>query len=246
MSHTHPPSPGIDSLITAGENCAMFDRIAARYDVVNRVMSFGLDRRWRREAVRILDPIAGGRYLDIGTGTGDVAFELVRQAPDARVSGVDPSERMLAMARQKADAREVSGRVSFQVGDAVRLSMLDACVDGVISAFCFRNVEHRMEALREMRRVLRVAGKLTLLELTHPNRRCIHLLYHVYVRLIPVWGHLAGDVDAYRYLIRSIGQFLQADELVGMLEKAGFSDVRHVPLCGGIVSIFSARKALAP
>lgn len=246
MSPTHPPPPGIDTLIDAGENRAMFDRIAARYDALNRAMSFGLDRRWRRDAVRSLDPVAEGFYLDVGTGTGDVAFELLRQAPDARVSGVDPSERMLALARRKADARGMAGRVSFQAGDAVRLPMADACVDGVISAFCFRNLEHRLDALREMRRVLRPHGRLTLLELTHPKRRGVHLLYHAYGRVIPLMGRLASDAGAYRYLVRSIDHFLQAGEVLGMLREAGFGEARHVPLCGGIVSIFSARKALAP
>ena len=224
----------------------MFDRIAARYDFLNHAMSFGLDRHWRRKAVRLLDPVGGGRYLDIGTGTGNVAFELLRQAPGASVIGVDPSERMLAIARQKAEAKRVAECVSFQVGDALCLSTGNTSMDGVISAFCFRNVEHRMEALREMRRVLRVDGKMIILELTHPSRWCIHGLYHVYVRLIPLLGRLAGDATAYRYLVKSIEEFLQADELVGMLKEAGFSDVRHIPLCGGIVSVFSARKASAP
>lgn len=244
MAHPSPSSSGIDSLITARENRDMFDRIAARYDAANRTLSLGLDRRWRRKAVRALSPVAGGRYLDIGTGTGDVAFELLRRAPAARVSGVDPSERMLAIARRKAAALGVSDSVTFEVGDAGHLSVADAHVDGVISAFCFRNLEHRRAALSEMHRVLCDGGTLVLLELTHPERRFIHLLYHVYGRLIPVVGYLAGNANAYRYLVKSIEEFLSPDELTGMLKDTGFSAVHHDPQCSGIVSIFSARKAV--
>lgn len=242
MQHPTPSSSGIDSLTTPRENREMFDRIAAHYDAANRVMSFGLDRRWRQKAVRALSPVGGGRYLDIGTGTGDVAFEILRQTPAARVTGVDPSERMLSLARQKAVARGVSDGVTFVAGDAVRLSVDDASQDGVISAFCFRNIAHRQAALGEMHRVLKDHGTVVLLELTHPRQRLIHFLYHAYGKVIPLLGYVAGNAGAYRYLIKSIEEFLRPEELMGLLEEAGFRAIRHMPQCGGIVSIFSARK----
>ena len=242
-----PPPPstsGIDSLITASENRAMFDRIAPHYDAANRALSFGLDRRWRRKAVAALAPVAGGRYLDIGTGTGDVAFEILRQAPGARVTGLDPAERMLAIARQKAEALNVADGVAFEVGDAGRLPAVPASVDGVISAFCFRNIAQRKAALDEMRRVLRDDGTLVLLELTYPRQPLMRLCFRLYSLAIPGVGYVAGNARAYRYLVESIEAFLRPGELLGMLEATGFKAVQHRPLSGGVVSIFSARKAV--
>lgn len=242
MSPSRTPPAAIDTLITAAENREMFDRIAARYDAANRFLSLGMDRRWRRLATEALHPVAGGVYLDIGTGTGDVALEIVRQAPEAHVTGIDPSEAMLALARRKAAARKVSGSVAFVAGDALQLPVADGSCDGVISAFCFRNIVDRRHALGAIRRVLKDNGGLVLLELVHPAGRLIHLAYHAYAWLIPALGFLAGDAEAYRYLVRSIAGFPLPDAVEAMLDQAGFSGISHIALCGGVVSIFACRK----
>jgi demethylmenaquinone methyltransferase/2-methoxy-6-polyprenyl-1,4-benzoquinol methylase len=242
MSGRPTPPAGIDSLITPDENREMFDRIADHYDTANRAMSLGMDRRWRRNAVCELAPRKGGRYLDIGTGTGDVAFEIVRQAPGARVTGLDPSERMLQQARRKSVALGVTDQVVFEAGDAVSLPVADASLEGVISAFCFRNIAHRRVALGEVGRVLRGGGRVVVLELTHPDRWFVHVLHHAVGLVIPVVGFLAGDTRAYRYLVRSIEDFLRPREVVEMMAEAGFQDVRHLPQSGGMVSIFTGRK----
>lgn len=243
MTMGSPSSPsGIDTLITANENRAMFDRIAPHYDAANRVMSLGMDRLWRRRAVHALAPAGAGRYLDIGTGTGDVAFEILRQAPAARTVGVDPSARMLAVAARKAAAGGLGSRVAFEAGDALQLPFAAGAFDGVISAFCFRNIVNRRAALAEMCRVLRDGGRVVVLELTHPDRWYVRPFYRVYGAVIPLVGFCAGDAGAYRYLVQSIAEFPRPGEVAAMIGASGFDGVRHEPLCGGIVSVFSASK----
>jgi demethylmenaquinone methyltransferase/2-methoxy-6-polyprenyl-1,4-benzoquinol methylase len=241
MLHENTPSGRIDTLITADENRVMFDRISTRYDLANRLMSFGLDRRWRRKAVAALSPAGDGRYLDIGTGTGDVAFEILRRAPGASVVGVDPSPGMLAVARGKADTA-ACGTLSFRNGDALALEFEDGSFDGVISAFCFRNIENRVRALGEMRRVLRPGGRLVLLELTHPASRWIRLGYGVYVPLVRLVGRAVGSRSAYRYLLDSIAAFPRPEQVKDMLQSSAFAEACYCPLSGGVVCVFSGVK----
>ncbi len=178
-----------DSLISADDNRQMFDRIARRYDLMNGLMSGGLDRRWRRKAVKLLTPRSGGRYLDVGCGTGDLAMEILRQCPAAEVIGIDPAEEMLAIAKAKIARKGIADRASFQPGDAESLDFADGELAGVISAFCLRNIAHRAKALAEMRRVIAPGGRAVILELTTPTNPIVRAGHWLHTRcFVPVAG----------------------------------------------------------
>jgi demethylmenaquinone methyltransferase/2-methoxy-6-polyprenyl-1,4-benzoquinol methylase len=220
----------------------MFDRIAKNYDAANRAISMGMDRVWRRKAVELLRPFRGGRYLDIGTGTGDLVFEILDQSANVLVDGIDPSEQMLAIARDKAAKRGTGDAVNFFAADALDLPMESETYDGIVSGFCFRNIERRQKALEEMRRVLKPNGVLVILEATYPESSLIRLGYRMYVPLVPLIGKWLGAGGAYKYLVDSIEDFPKPDTITDMFSAAGFSGVRYQSLTFGTVCIFSGKK----
>jgi len=241
MNSHQPNQTDHDSLISPDDNRRMFDAIARRYDLMNRILSMGLDRRWRRKAVEAITPRPGGRYLDIGCGTGDMGIEILRQCQEAEVLGIDPAENMLDIAAAKTAKDNLKDSISFQTGDAAELCFEDASFAGVITAFCFRNMDDRAKALGEMRRVLAGSGRLVILELTTPSHPLIRTGHKLYNRwLAPTAGRLiAGSKDAYQYLAHSIEAFPQSEEVVGLLNGAGFVNARARTGNGGIVTIFS-------
>lgn len=231
-----------DTLISAEENRAMFDRIAKNYDVANRAISMGMDRGWRRKAVALLKPVRGGRYLDVGTGTGDLVFEILDQVREGKIDGIDPAEQMLAIAKDKAVNKNRGESVSFFSADALALPMASGTYDGIVSGFCFRNLEHRQLALKEMRRVLKPGGRLVILEATYPANALVRLGYRCYAPLVPLIGTLLGGGAAYKYLMDSIENFPRPDTVTDMFSVAGFSQVRVQSLTLGTVCVFSGEK----
>lgn len=231
-----------DTLISADENRAMFDRIAKNYDAANRAISLGMDRGWRCVAVSALAPIDGGRYLDVGTGTGELAFKILQRCPGARVDGVDLSPQMLAVARNKAAHCGGAESISFFQADATALPMGDASYDGIISGFCFRNIERRRKALTEMHRVLKPGGRLVVLEAVYPQRTWVRLGYKLYTPFIPLMGAVFGSFSAFRYLKDSIEDFPQSEQVVEMFRETGFVRVERCPLLLGAICIFSAER----
>jgi len=235
--------PGCDSLLSAEDNRRMFDRIARRYDLMNRLISLGLDRRWRRRAVSLLQPRGGRRYLDVGCGTGDMAIEIARHAPGAEVVGVDPAGRMLEMAAERVRKAGLTDSIVFQPGDAGELAFEDESFAGVVSAFCIRNVTRRALAVREMRRVLAPGGRAVILELTVPHSRIVRLGHRLYTGcMVPLAGRLvARNADAYRYLVDSVRDFPRPHELLAMMAEEGFPDPHCIGLLGGTVTVFIGR-----
>ncbi len=174
-------APDRDTLMAQQDNRRMFDQIAPRYDLLNRLMSLGMDRYWRRRAIQALLPgDAPGHVLDIGCGTGDVSLDLLHRNAGVTVTGIDLSEAMLARAVAKAERAGLAARVSFQVGDATALAFEPETFDGIVCAFCFRNIAYRALALDEMRRVLRPGGRLVILELTVPAGRLMRMAHGLY------------------------------------------------------------------
>jgi demethylmenaquinone methyltransferase / 2-methoxy-6-polyprenyl-1,4-benzoquinol methylase len=216
---------------------AMFDRIARRYDLLNRVLSAGLDRGWRRRAVDALDPRPGERYLDVATGTGDVALAILARQPTAAVVGLDPSTRMLARAAAKAPG---DGRLVLVPGDAQALPFAAETFDGVTIAFGIRNVPDRERGLAEMARVLRPGGRLVVLELSEPTHPLAR--FHVH-RVVPLVGAALSGAAEYRYLQRSIAAFPPPEEFAARLEVHGLGAVRRERLTLGVAWIFTGRKA---
>jgi len=231
-----------DTLISAGENRRMFDRIARRYDLLNALMSLGLHRVWRRRAVQRLVENQGRDVLDIGCGTGDVAIAVLRKVPSACVTGIDVSADMLAIAKAKTHEAGLADRVAYQEADAIRLPFADASFDGIISAFCIRNIVDHAAALTDMRRVLRPGGTVAILELAAPPNPVLKLVHRLYThQVIPLLGALLSQRSAYRYLADSIDHFPPPPAIVAAMTRCGLAGAVHTPLTGGFVSLFTAR-----
>lgn len=215
---------------------AMFDRIARRYDRMNRVMTLGLDRGWRRRAVDGLVLGRGERVLDLGCGTGDLAAEASQQG--ARVVGVDLSAGMLAEAKR----RGLPG-VSLVRGDALRLPLADGSCDAAVSGFALRNLTSIAPALAECARVLRPGGRLALLEVDTPRSPWLRAGHRAWFHGVVPWlGRLLADRDAYSYLPSSVAYLPDESELRRVLQAAGFTDVRKLRVLAGAVQILFARR----
>ncbi len=221
----------------------MFDRIAHRYDLLNRVLSLGIDQRWRRRTVRALALDGSARVLDLATGTADLALLIARQGPDVRVVGLDPAERMLAVGREKTTRAGLDDRVELITGDAQTLPFPDDAFDGVTIAFGIRNVPDRVRALREMRRVTRPGGRVAVLELSEPRGGLISRIarFHVH-RLVPWIGGLLSGAREYGYLQQSIAAFPPAEEFAGTMEDAGLEMVRIERMILGVCHLYVAER----
>jgi demethylmenaquinone methyltransferase/2-methoxy-6-polyprenyl-1,4-benzoquinol methylase len=223
---------------------AMFDGIARRYDVLNRVLSLQRDQRWRRLAAQLVLAAHPRTVLDLATGTADLPLMLTALDPHLRVTGIDIAGEMLVRGRAKVRRHGVGGRIVLRQGDALALPSAPASVDAVTIAFGIRNVADYRTALREMYRVLRPSGSVTILEFSLPPHPLVRLTYLLYFRhLLPVVGGLiSGNPTAYRYLNRSVESFPGAEEFGRLLAAAGFERVRRIALTFGIAAIYHARK----
>ena len=232
-----------DTLISREENLAMFDDIAKRYDLMNRVISLGLDRSWRKTAVQSLAPTDDGHYLDIGCGTADLGLDILKVAPAARIVGIDPSLGMLKAGLRKVQDRACEEKISLTVGDATRLPFRDASFDGIILGFVIRNVEDRLAALKEMHRVLNPGGRLVILELGVPANRALRLFFHLHTHtLVPLSAKLFTEKGAYDYLIRSVEVFPPPQAFLEFMDAAGFVRTASTPLTFGAVNLFTGER----
>ena len=238
---------GVPSLVrtrAADRIGAMFDGIARRYDVLNRVLSLQRDQRWRRLAAQLVLAAHPRTVLDVATGTADLPLMLTALDSRLRVTGVDIAAEMLARGRLKLRRRGAAAQVALRQGNALALPAAAASVDAVTIAFGIRNVADHETALREMHRVLRPAGSVTILEFAlprHPLVRAPYLLY--FRRLLPVIGGLiSGNPAAYRYLNRSVESFPSGEEFCRLLAAVGFERVRRLTLTFGIAALYRARK----
>lgn len=231
--------PSRDSAQFAGQVNRMFDRVAARYDLLNSLMSAGLHHRWRERAADRAELVAGGSALDVCCGTGDLTLELAsRLAPGGSVVGCDFSEPMLDLAREKAEARNAVG-VRFEWADALSLPYDAGRFDAVTVGFGLRNFADRDRGLREMARVLRPGGRLVVLEFTRPTRPPFSTFYSLWFdRIAPVLGRISDDPEAYAYLAESVRSFPGPRDLAEKMDRgAGLESIRYSILAGGIVTI---------
>lgn len=221
----------------------MFDHIAPAYDRLNHLMSLGIDRSWRRTALKWLRPHRPQQMMDVATGTGDFALLACRMLRPESLVGTDISEGMMQVARHKAREAGLDDRILFQREDCEALTFSDASFDAVTVAFGIRNFEHLDRGLREMCRVLRPGGHLVILELSTPDRPPMKQLYRIYSRLIPLMGRLVShDRSAYTYLPQSIRAFPQGEVMSESIRRAGFSDVRFRRLTFGVCTLYMATK----
>ncbi len=219
----------------------MFDRIAKRYDFVNRVLSLGLDKSWRRRTVRALQLGDSPKVLDVATGTGDLAIDIARLAPGATVFGLDPSTQMLAIAQEKVEKRGYAERISLVVGDAQALPYGDCEMDAATIAFGIRNVPDRVAGLRELARVVRPGGRVAVLELGEPSGGVMSRAARFHTRhVVPRLGALLSGTREYKYLQKSIAAFPPAAEFAALMQTCGLHVIEVVPLTFGACTLYVA------
>jgi len=219
----------------------MFDRIAPRYDLLNRVLSGGRDVAWRRRMAELIPARENLRLLDVATGTADQILMLMDRTPRVtQATGVDMAEKMLDVGREKISKLNRTSQITLKTGDAMAIPEPDAAYDVCTISFGIRNVIDVPTALREMRRVLRPGGRAMVLEFSQPTAVWFRGLYFFYLRhILPtVGGWFSGDREAYRYLNVTIETFPSGDAFCALMRDAGFSSVHAVPLTLGIASIY--------
>lgn len=217
----------------------MFNRIARRYDLLNRLLSARRDVVWRKKCVRLL-PDAPLTVLDLATGTADMISTLLRERPNIRqVIGIDPAVDMLKIGRRK-----LNGAAALLNGDAQQLAVRNESLDAITIAFGIRNVPDVDKALAEMYRALKTGGQLLILEFSLPRNRFVKTFYLLYFRhVLPfIGGVISGDRQAYQYLNATVEDFPYGKKFCRRLEQAGFVEVRERPLTFGIATIYSAKK----
>lgn len=222
----------------------MFGDIAPRYDFLNRLLSFGIDRRWRKKAVQEIHRSPSAKILDIATGTGDVALEIAKQMPSSiSITGIDFSGEMIALAREKVEARELSPRISFTVAPCEEIPFPEATFDAITIAFGIRNVIDRNLGLQEMHRVLKSGGQVIILEFSTPKSAFFRWIYHFYFHtILPRIASLFSRFEAYKYLPESVSEFPDTKKFKEMMTNAGFINVRHKSLTFGISTIYVGEK----
>jgi len=224
----------------------MFSDIAPRYDLLNRLLSCGQDQYWRKRAVTRLSPQSGERFLDIATGTADVALEIIRNLPKGAVQvvGMDFSEKMLELARQKIDSLDKANSIQLECGSAESLPFEDNSFDGTTTAFGIRNFFDMGRSLREMHRVLKPGGRCVILEFSLPRNPILNALYRFYFEwLLPKVGRLISKhPSAYTYLPETVAAFPVRKEFSSLMQQAGFMNVTYKELTLGIVILYTGIK----
>ncbi len=218
----------------------VFGSVASRYDLMNDLMSLGVHRLWKAAMMDWLNPRPGMALLDVGGGTGDIAFGFLERG-GGHVLVCDITHAMVAVGRDRAVDRGVLEGITWICGDAERLPVADGSVDAYATAFCIRNVTHVSKALAEARRVLKPGGRFLCLEFSRVAVPALDRLYDAYsFRVLPALGQVvAGDRAAYRYLVESIRRFPSQDAFAAMIAKAGLGQVKYRNLAGGIAAMHS-------
>lgn len=222
----------------------MFDNIAPTYDRLNHILSFSIDRLWRRRVVRIVRRLGPERIMDLATGTGDLAIEMAQRIPKARIMGVDLSENMLEVAAAKVRRLGLDDHIALYQGDAEALDVADGVLDVVTVAFGVRNFADVEKGLSEIWRSLRSGGHIVILEFSTPRNFLVRKAYKLYSERImkPVGGMVSKDRQAYDYLPDSIAEFSSPEQVLALMERVGFRECHRRSQSFGIAQIYIAQK----
>lgn len=225
------------------EVAEMFDNISSRYDFLNHFLSLGIDKLWRKKAIKLLKPLQPKRIIDLATGTGDFAIAALKLNPD-KIIGVDISDGMLEKGRLKMKKKGVENIIDMINGDSEDLPFDDNYFDALTAGFGVRNYENLEKGLSEMLRVIRPGGKAVILEFSKPKKFPIKQLFNFYSkRIIPVLGKtISKDSSAYAYLPESVEAFPEGKGFLEILEKVGYKEVEAQPVSGGIATIYIGVK----
>ncbi len=225
------------------EVAEMFDNISERYDFLNHFLSLGIDKLWRKKAIKLLKPLRPKKIIDLATGTGDFAIEALKLNPD-QVVGVDISNGMLEQGRIKMKKRGVDNIISMEYGDSEDLPFEDGTFDALTVGFGVRNYENLEKGLGEMLRVLNEGGMAVILEFSKPKKFPVKQVFGFYSKyIIPLLGKsISKDASAYSYLPESVQAFPEGQAFKEILEKVGYRDVRSKLVSGGIATIYYGVK----
>jgi demethylmenaquinone methyltransferase/2-methoxy-6-polyprenyl-1,4-benzoquinol methylase len=232
-------------LTTKGEHIRdMFNSIAPRYDFLNRLLSLGIDRRWRKFAVRKILFSENGVILDVATGTADVAIEIATATPQTvKITGVDFSEQMIELGIEKVKKAGLTERIALKVAPCEAIPFEDGTFDSATIAFGIRNVVDRLVGLKEILRVLKPGGRLVILEFSNPRSKTFKALYNFYfLKVLPVIGGLFSSFSAYKYLPDSVLEFPSQEDFKGIMISAGFKSVSSYDLTFGIATVYTGDK----
>ena len=220
---------------------AMFDRIANRYDLLNKIISLGLDNVWRNQLLKAIAPLKpGSSILDLATGTADVAIAIAKNFPNTHIVGLDPSSKMLAIAEQKVRANKLDDRVKLDIGDAQALPYADSFFAASCVSFGIRNVPDRCRALEELSRVTKPGGKIAILELSEPPNTWLGFCAKLHVHIVVPWlGSLLSGASEYRYLQESIAKFPSPSQFIGLMQDCGIIHTKAQSMCFGSVQLFT-------
>ena len=223
---------------------AMFDDIAPRYDFLNHLLSFNIDKIWRRKTARFITRHKPANILDLATGTADLAILLARSCPQAKITGLDLSENMLQIGQQKIKTKHLEQQITLNQGDACKLPFADNSFDAITVAFGVRNFQNLEKGLSEMQRVIRPGGHIAVLEFSTPTRILFKSLYSFYFhKILPIIGKTVSKNDsAYSYLPDSVSKFPQPEKFIALLSLHGLNCTQKQSLSGGIATLYCIEK----
>ncbi len=221
----------------------LFDRIASHYDSLNHLFSLNIDKRWRRQAVASINH-KGDKCLDVAIGTADLAIEIIRQDKAQTVQGIDLSEGMMNIGKEKVEKKGIAERIDFMLASALDMPFADECFDIVTCSYGVRNFADLDKGLQEMHRVLKQGGELRILEFSYPENKFIAWVYDIYfTHIMPFVGRLLSrDKTAYTYFNHSVKNFVWGKEMCGHLRQAGFHNVTYQPQTFGISTLYKSKK----
>lgn len=237
--------PDSSSKLSKKEQVAdMFNNIAGKYDFLNHLLSLGIDKGWRKKAIKSIKAIAPKKILDVATGTGDLAIAAAKDLPDATIVGIDIAALMLEVGKTKIADKSLSDRIEMKVGDSEALPYEDGHFDAVLCAYGVRNFQDLSKGLTEMSRVLRSGGRIAILEFSQPKTFPVKQVFSIYFKFImPLFGKIVSKHNtAYSYLPESVMAFPEGQDFCSIMENSGFKNVKAKPLSFGITSLYTAEK----